>query len=91
MHRDERFWDDPETFDPTRWRERDRSADAYLPFGAGPRRCIGATFASVEARVVLAELLRRYRFEYAGDGDLSLSPEMTNQPDGDVPMTIRRR
>ncbi|QCC47368.1 cytochrome P450 [Halobellus limi] len=91
MHRDERFWDDPEAFDPTRWKARDRSADAYLPFGAGPRRCIGATFASVEARVVLAELLRRYRFEYAGDGDLSLSPEMTNQPDGDVPMTVHRR
>ncbi|WP_256420413.1 cytochrome P450 [Halobellus rarus] len=91
MHRDERFWDDPETFDPTRWKERDRSAGAYLPFGAGPRRCIGAAFASVEARVVLAELLRRYRFEYADDGDLSLSPEMTNQPEGDVPMTVRRR
>jgi len=91
MHRDERFWENPEAFDPTRWTERDRSTDAYLPFGAGPRRCIGATFASVEARVVLAELLRRYRFEYAADGELSLSPEMTNQPTGDVPMRIHRR
>ena len=91
MHRDERFWEHPEAFDPTRWTERDRSADAYLPFGAGPRRCIGATFATVEARVALAELLRRYRFEYAGEGELSLSPEMTNQPAGDVPMTVRRR
>ncbi|MDQ2054143.1 MULTISPECIES: cytochrome P450 [Halobellus] len=91
MHHDERFWDDPTTFDPTRWRDRDRSADAYLPFGAGPRRCLGATFARVEARVALAELLRRFRFERVGDGSLSLSPQMTTQPAGEVPMIVRRR
>jgi cytochrome P450 len=91
MHHDERFWTDPETFDPSRWLERDRSADAYLPFGAGPRRCLGATFARVEARVVLAELLRRFRFERVGDGDLELSPQMTTQPAGSVPARVRRR
>ncbi|WP_144902998.1 cytochrome P450 [Halobellus captivus] len=91
MHRDERFWEHPETFDPARWRERDRSDDAYLPFGAGPRRCIGETFARVEARVALAELIRRYRFERPDGAELTLSPEMTNQPDDEVPMRIHRR
>lgn len=91
MHRDERFWEQPSTFDPTRWRDRDRTADAYLPFGAGPRRCLGATFARVEARVALAELLRRFRFERVEDGALSLSPQMTTQPAGEVPMVVRRR
>lgn len=91
MHRDERFWSAPETFDPGRWRDRDRSADAYLPFGAGPRRCLGATFARVEARIVLVELLRRFRFERGSQNDLALSPQMTTHPDGDVPVTVRRR
>lgn len=91
MHHDERFWSHPETFDSSRWLDRDRSADAYLPFGAGPRRCLGATFARVEARVVLAELLRRFRFEREGDGHLGLSPQMTTQPAGPVPMRVRRR
>lgn len=91
LHHDGRFWSAPDTFDPSRWRERDRSADAYLPFGAGPRRCLGATFARVEARVVLVELLRRFRFERASAGELTLSPQMTTHPDGDVPVTVRRR
>lgn len=91
LHRDERFWSAPEIFDPDRWRDRDRSADAYLPFGAGPRRCLGATFARVEARAVLVELLRRFRFEVASADDLTLSPQMTTHPDGDVPVTVRRR
>ena len=91
MHHDDRFWADPEAFDPSRWLDRDRSAEAYLPFGAGPRRCLGATFARVEARVVLAELLRRFRFERDGDADLDLSPQMTTQPAGEVPMRVRKR
>ena len=91
LHRDERFWSAPETFDPDRWRDRDRSTDAYLPFGAGPRRCLGATFARVEARAVLVELLRRFRFERGSSDDLTLSPQMTTHPDGDVPVTVRRR
>ena len=91
IHHDDRFWDDPDAFDPSRWLDRDRSADAYLPFGAGPRRCLGATFARVEARVVLATLLRRFRFESADPGDLELSPQMTTQPAGEVPMRVRKR
>ncbi|WP_336025315.1 cytochrome P450 [Halobellus salinisoli] len=91
LQRDPRFWERPETFDPSRWHDRERSDAAYLPFGAGPRRCVGETFARVEVSIVLAELLRRFRFERVGDGDLSLSPAMTNQPAGDVPMRVYRR
>ena len=91
IHHDDRFWNDPDAFDPSRWVDRDRSADAYLPFGAGPRRCLGATFARVEAQVVLAELLRRFRFESTDPGGLELSPQMTTQPAGPVPMRVRRR
>lgn len=65
VHRHRRLWKDPEVFDPSRFepaREAARSRFAYMPFGAGPRVCIGASFAMIEATTVLAVLVRRARF-----------------------------
>lgn len=62
-HRHPDFWDDPERFDPERFApERDANA-AYLPFGLGQRRCLGADLATMEAQVIGALLLRRVRLE----------------------------
>jgi len=66
-HRDPEQWPDPEAFRPERW---DRAhppppAFAYLPYGGGPRNCIGAHFAAVEARLVLGRILRRFDLEPA--------------------------
>ncbi len=62
MHRDPRFWPDPERFDPERWRESSgRPRFAYFPFGAGNRVCIGESFAWNEAIVILAALAQRWR------------------------------
>jgi len=66
LHRHERLWDNPDGFDPTRWgTENGKSCqrDAYIPFSAGPRVCTGAGFAMVEGVVLLAMLLRRFRFD----------------------------
>ncbi|WP_334062453.1 cytochrome P450 [Limimaricola cinnabarinus] len=65
LHRHERFWQDPDAFDPDRWsREetKESARRAFLPFSAGPRVCPGAGFAMAEAAVLLAALLSRYRF-----------------------------
>ena len=70
LHRHEMLWQAPEQFSPERFLPGPRDAIsryAYLPFGAGPRVCIGQQFAMVEAVLVLATLLRRLRFDYAGD------------------------
>ncbi|MFC6825468.1 cytochrome P450 [Halopelagius fulvigenes] len=94
VHRDSRFYDDPAAFDPDRWAEERAAARpeyAYAPFGAGPRRCMGRAFATVEAKLVIAEVARRYRLEWAGEGELSVRPQMTVQPVGDVPMRVRER
>jgi cytochrome P450 len=65
MHRHERHWSDPDAFDPDRWQRpagRESARDAYLPFSAGPRVCPGAGFAMAEGVLMLAALVRAYRF-----------------------------
>ncbi|MEM1343996.1 MAG: cytochrome P450 [Pseudomonadota bacterium] len=65
LHRHRLLWDDPDGFDPDRFlpeAARARSRYAYLPFGGGPRICIGFAFAIMEAQIILATLLARYRF-----------------------------
>ena len=68
-HRDERFWRSPDVFDPGRFapeRARERVAYTFLPFGGGPRNCIGAAFAQVEAKIVLARILQRCDIRFVG-------------------------
>jgi len=61
LHRHSAFWEQPEEFMPERFVKRDH--DAYYPFGAGPRFCIGSEFALAEARVILPMILRRFEME----------------------------
>lgn len=66
LHRHERFWDNPDGFDPSRWETENGkrcTRDAYLPFSAGPRICPGAGFALIEGATILAALVKSYRFE----------------------------
>lgn len=92
LHRDPRFWENPEGFDPDRFTE-ERSAGrpkfAYVPFAAGPRMCIGAGFALMEAQITLAMVLQRYRPELVSGYDLELEPLITLRPKGGIQMTLR--
>ncbi|MGB3148091.1 MAG: cytochrome P450 [Paracoccaceae bacterium] len=66
LHRHERLWQQPDEFEPDRWRRADNAAPAataFVPFSAGPRTCPGASFAMLEGLVFLAILLRDLRFE----------------------------
>lgn len=88
---DPRFWPDPERFDPGRWAEGGGAPPhrySYLPFGAGTRKCIGATFASVEGALLLAVIARRARLEAVSDRPLELLPQITLRPRGAVPMRV---
>ncbi|MCW2457040.1 UNVERIFIED_ORG: cytochrome P450 [Rahnella aquatilis] len=70
IHRHQKFWDNPNGFDPYRFTSNTLKtplSKSYLPFGAGPRGCIGAAFAQQEASLVLATLLKNYRFTLAPD------------------------
>ena len=62
LHRNHALWPDPHRFDPSRFEDRAFDRYAFLPFGDGPRICIGASFAMQEAVIILATLLARHRF-----------------------------
>ena len=94
LHRHKRLWRDPETFDPSRFLPEARgSIDrfAYLPFGAGPRVCIGASFALQEAVLVLARLARAMRLDLAPGHEVMPVHRVTLRPAGGLPMDVRLR
>jgi cytochrome P450 len=85
MHRDARFFSEPERFAPERWLSGPPPARfVYLPFGAGPRVCIGSHFALAEATIVLGVLMQHARFDLAGQPELALMPSVTLRPRGPV-------
>ena len=94
LHRHRALWADPDAFDPNRFldgaRERiDRFA--YLPFGVGPRICIGATFALQEASIVVATVMRHFTLELAPGHAVWPVHRVTVRPSGGLPMIVRRR
>ncbi len=92
MHRDPRFFDDPDTFRPERWlSDRKRPKYAYFPFGGGPRVCIGKRFAEMESILLLATLARRYSLRLKEGERLELLPSITIRPKHGLPMTSTAR
>jgi cytochrome P450 len=92
LHRHRTLWSDPDRFDPMRFLDgaRDRiSRFAYLPFGAGPRVCIGATFAMQEAAIVLATLVRHCRLELLPGHAIWPVQRVSLRPRGGLPMIVR--
>lgn len=92
LHRHESTWADAERFDPGRWLappSRRPERQAYLPFGAGPRLCIGRDFALVETTLVLAALAQRFAFEPVCEP----RPQalVTIRPRGGLPLRLRHR
>ncbi|CAP13232.1 cytochrome P450 [Halobacterium salinarum] len=94
IHRSPDHWDDPEAFDPERWRpERraDRPRFAYFPFGGGPRHCIGKQLALLEAKLIVATVASDYRLRYEGDTPLSFVPSLTIHPEQEMRMRVEPR
>lgn len=93
VHRDERWWADPETFDPSRFEgDSDRPAFAYFPFSGGRHACLGESIATAEATTVLATMLATHRIEFAGPGaegphegpEVGVDSAINLQPDRDI-------
>lgn len=96
LHRHVSLWDRPRAFLPERFLRGNRETIErfqYLPFGIGPRVCIGATFALQEAVIALAVLMHRYRFDVTATTDPWPIQKLTTQPENGMPMrvTLRQR
>ena len=94
LHRLPQFWHDPEAFDPERFLPEpsaERPKFVYVPFGAGPRQCIGSHFALIETQLVVATLAQRYRLHLVPGHRVEPWPLITLRPRFGMPMTIERR
>ncbi|MGQ0659877.1 cytochrome P450 [Sphingosinicella sp.] len=92
IHRHKALWDDPDGFDADRFKpETNRHRFQYLPFGGGPRLCVGARFAMAEALTVLAHWLVRWRFAPTPGRDVRLSGMVTLRPKGGLPLVLSPR
>lgn len=90
LHRNRQLWDQPDMFAPSRF-ETTPDRFAFLPFGAGPRICIGASFAMQEAVIILATLLSRFRFSSIAGKDPQPRMILTLRPHGGVWLNVERR
>ncbi|HZD11106.1 MAG TPA: cytochrome P450, partial [Candidatus Binatia bacterium] len=94
IHRHTGYWRNPEGFDPWRFteeRSQDRPRYAFLPFGGGPRLCIGNNFALTEAALVVATIAQRYDLDLAPDRHAEVEAAFTLRPKNGVWMTLHER
>ncbi len=90
-HRHPRVWENPEGFDPDRFLPERIGAlprYAYLPFGGGPRMCIGNNFAMMEAQLILASVTQQFRLELVPGQRVELEPLVTLRPKHGIEMTV---
>jgi cytochrome P450 len=94
MHRDPRFYPDPDRFDPERWRPEVaamRPKFSYFPFGGGARVCIGEQFAWMEGILILITIGQKWRMSYLGGSAPGIEPRITLRPAGALAMKVKRR
>jgi cytochrome P450 len=93
IHHNATYWPDPERFDPLRFAPEaaaGRPRYAYLPFGGGPRLCIGNNFALAEAPLILASIFQRYQLDLAPGAEVVAEALVTLRPRDGLPMRVRR-
>jgi cytochrome P450 len=94
VHRDARWFDEPDAFRPERWDgdlARRLPRFAYFPFGGGPRQCIGNGFAMMEAVLLLATIAQRFRLALVPGQRITPTPYVTLRPEPDIRMQLTRR
>jgi cytochrome P450 len=88
-HRIPELYPEPYVFNPDRWLRIDPSPYEYHAFGAGPRMCIGAPFAMMEIKIILATLLQRYRLQMVPNAAVDRYFGVTMSPKAGMPMTVQ--
>lgn len=94
IHRHHDYWENPDSFDATRFmphREKEIKPNTYMPFGLGPRVCVGANFATIEATLILARLAMRYDFTLEPDQKVTPVARLTTRPKEQIQMRAKLR
>lgn len=94
VHRDPRFFDNPEQFEPERWQnnlEQRLPRCAYFPFGAGPRVCIGKAFSMIEATLILAMVVQKFHLTLIANQSIELFPSITLRPKHGIKMMVAQQ
>jgi cytochrome P450 len=92
MHRHPGYWDDPEAFDPERFspeQSASRNRFAYIPFGAGPRQCIGNNLAQLEAQLIISMVARAFTMRLAPEQDIKPEPIFILRPSQEMLMYLK--
>jgi len=92
VHRNPAVWDEPERFNPARFEkehQQTRPTFAHMPFGGGPRKCIGANMAVIQILLVLVAIVRRYDFSLATPEEVGIRPMFILRPEGPIRMHFR--
>jgi cytochrome P450 len=91
VHHSPQCWDNPETFDPERFtkaNEKLHTPFSHLPFGAGPRGCIGGNYAMLQILMILSVLLRKYDFRLVPGQTIAARPMVILRPERGIRMTF---
>jgi len=91
MHRSKKYWDNPLSFDPSRFSDAQKDKlppHAYIPFGGGPRLCIGSHFAMMEMSLILYHFIKLFRFQIPTNFELKLDAKLTLRPKQGMPMKL---
>ena len=92
LHRHPNFWPDPERFEPGRFAASGRpGSGAYLPFGSGPRTCVGASLGLLEAVILLATVVARCEFQLASEQEVECEASLSLRPKNGLRILVQRR
>ena len=95
MHRHPDFWSKPNEFVPDRFSSENKKKHtpvSYIPFGGGPRLCIGNNFAMMEMQLIIAMIFQKYKFELVTDKDsIDIQPMITLRPKNGIRVKVRKR
>ncbi len=91
MHRNPDTWEEPEAFKPERFAGSKKDPEGYLPFGLGPRMCVGNHFAVLEMKMILAQFLKKFEFELKNPEPIELITPMTMSPKEDIWLQLNYR
>jgi cytochrome P450 len=93
VHHNAEVWKDPDKFDPSRFDKVNSDKThpfAHIPFGGGPRVCIGQNMAKMQILLVLSAIVKKYDFEFSGNKEIGLHAMMLLKPDGPIYMNFKR-